>query len=163
MAGMLLLAKTKKDGLGKFFSFISYLVIIISLLMLVCQCGRGVMRMTCCRGMHPPMDNCMMEKECCRGGGMMMHHEWMGGHEGRCMEEMKECRMGAPGCEPNGMKGDSASCKMGMMHGCPMMGGGKDGKSDTAKKNNMQMCGCVNVQMPQYLSFILKRSIRNKK
>ncbi len=118
MAGMLLLNKTKKEGLGKFFSFISYLVIIVSLLMLICAGTRGIMRMTCCRSMHSS-ENCMMDKECGPGGCMMMHHEWVRGNA-RCMEEMRECRM----------KGDSGSCKMGMKHGCPM----EEMEKDTVKK-----------------------------
>jgi hypothetical protein len=126
MAGMLLLAKTKKEGLGKFFSWISYIVIVISFLLLLCQLTHGIMRMTCCRSMQ---GNCMMDKESAcpvgrcgpHGGNMMMHHGWMRG-DAQCMEEMRECKI----------HGDSASCKMGMMHGCPMSG--SKAEADSSKK-----------------------------
>ena len=136
MAGMLLLAKARKDGLGKFFTWISYLVIVIALLMLICQGARGVRRMMCRTGMCPPSAQCMpgmTDRSYGNGNCMMMHHGYMGGHgesmvrqccmdhSSKCMEEMKECKMA----------GDSASCKMGMKHGgCPM----EEEKADSAKK-----------------------------
>jgi hypothetical protein len=139
MAGMLLLAKTRKDGLGKFFAWISYLVIVVALLMLICQGARGVRRMMCRTGMCPPSEQCMpgmMNGNCGHSGCMMMHHGCMDGYSGcmmhhscmdgssKCMEEMKECKM----------TGDSTSCKMGMKHGgCPMEEE-KEEKADSTKK-----------------------------
>ena len=126
MAGMLLLSKTRKDQLGKFFSMISYLIIIVSLLLLICQCTRGIMRMTCHSGNCASTEHCSymsgMDGKCEHGSCMMMHHGCTDGNV-RCMEEMKECKM----------KGDSASCKMGMKHGCPMEGQ-DDAKADSGKK-----------------------------
>ena len=91
VAGMYLLDKTKKEGLGSFFSFISWLVIVVSILTLLCalsrggmkmrkghkecemeMCGPGMMGGDCCmhmRGHHGGM----MREDCCKGmgGGMM--------------------------------------------------------------------------------------------
>jgi hypothetical protein len=94
VAGMYLLDKTKKEGLGKFYNFISWVVIVISILILLCGLTRGLMRMKhggnygygrmemCRPGM---MDDCcmpmrghcgkMMREECCDEmmGGEKMH------------------------------------------------------------------------------------------
>lgn len=92
MAGMLLLAKTRKESLGKLYSSISYLVIIISLLILTCQAARGIMQMACRNECSPPehcmMMSGMMNGGCDRGGCMMMRHGWMKGG-GHCEEEME--------------------------------------------------------------------------
>jgi hypothetical protein len=78
VAGMYLLDKTRKESLGKFFGFISWLVICVSLLAMICALAQGAFYthgrhqmgggMEMCR---PGMSGCgdMMEDEHC--GGMM--------------------------------------------------------------------------------------------
>src|SRR5258708_6278887 len=102
VAGMYLLAKAKRDGLGKSYSWISYIVIVTSLALLLCQLTQGVMRMMACRGEN--REEMMMERECGPHDWMMMHHGWMHGH-GRCMEDMEMCKT----------KSDSGCC---MKRGC---------------------------------------------
>ena len=125
MAGMLLLAKAKKEELGTFFKLISYLVILVSFLILICQGAQGFKRMCChkeCSGMESGMCGPgMMHGECGPGGGMMMRHGWME-HDGKCMEEMEMCKT---------MK-DSNCCKDMKMHGCPM--DKEEMKKDAEKK-----------------------------
>ena len=135
MAGVLLLAKVKKEGLGKLYTWVAYLVIIVSLLMLICQGTRAVLRMACHREDCMPEGNCMpgmMHRECDRGGCMMMRHGWMGGHmRGGEEMEMEMCKT----------KMDSGCCDMkgnmkGKMHGgCPMdMEEKEEVKTDAPKK-----------------------------
>ena len=87
VAGMYLLDKTKKEGLGKFFSFISWLVIVVAILTLLCSLARGGMkmrrhhmeeRMECHRGMMGGGDCCMP----------------MGGHKGMMREDCFDEKMG---------------------------------------------------------------------
>ena len=47
VAGMFLLAKTKKEALGSFFKYVSYLVIFIGFLAVACAFSQGVCRMWC--------------------------------------------------------------------------------------------------------------------
>ena len=102
VAGMFLLDKTKKEGLGKFFSFISWLVIVVALLILLCSLSRGVWRMSCRHYMGGSLEMCrprMMDEDCCmpmRGRGGMMDEDHCGGMMGKgkmkdnCCEEMEE-------------------------------------------------------------------------
>jgi hypothetical protein len=120
LGGMHLLAKTKKEMLGNFFTWISYLIIVVSLALLVCQSTRAVMRMTCCR------NSCSSSESCCMPG--MMHHCGMMRHcemgQGKCCDEMKECKM----------KNDSGCCDK-MKHGkCADMDEEKEEKADSTKK-----------------------------
>ncbi|MBK5285785.1 MAG: hypothetical protein JJE25_10320 [Bacteroidia bacterium] len=78
VAGMFLLDKTKKEGLGKFYNFISWLVIIASLLTLMSSLTRGVIRMSCQHHMERSMEMC--------------HPGMMGG--GDCCMPMRGHRMG---------------------------------------------------------------------
>ena len=82
LGGMHLLAKTRKEMLGNFFTWISYIIIAISVLLLICQATQGVIRMACHRGEY---------SECCMMPGRMgerEHCERMG--SGKCCEEMDE-------------------------------------------------------------------------
>ncbi|HLG34336.1 MAG TPA: hypothetical protein VI757_05595 [Bacteroidia bacterium] len=105
VAGMYLLDKTKKEGLGKFYNFISWVVIVVSMLILLCALTRGVWRMSCRHDMRSSMEMCrpgMMGNDGCmpmRGHHMKMMRgdcceEMMGGGKmrGRCgdMEEEEE-------------------------------------------------------------------------
>jgi heme A synthase len=83
VAGMYLLDKTKKEGLGKFFNFIAWVVIVVSLLILLCGLTRGLIRMQCANRFESRMEMCrpgMMGDDCCMP---------MRGHHGRMMRE--EC------------------------------------------------------------------------
>src|SRR5260221_10294914 len=84
LGGMYLLAKTKKEMLGKFFTWISYLIIVVSLLVLICQCTRGVMRMVYHNRGYYESENCCMMRE----GGM-----W----HGRCVMHFNGCNIGGGG------------------------------------------------------------------
>jgi len=69
MAGTLLLAKVKKDGLGKFFKFISWLNIIIGFLMLILIICGGVCKMAhhCKKGKEGKEGcNKEMKMDCCK-------------------------------------------------------------------------------------------------
>lgn len=88
VAGMYLLDKTKKEGLGKFFKFISWLVIVASMLILLCALTRGVWRMSCRNSMGNSMEMCrpgMMGDDCCMP---------MRGHKGMTREECCDEMMG---------------------------------------------------------------------
>ena len=88
VAGMYLLDKTKKEGLGKFYSFISWLVIVVSILTLLCSLTRGFGRM-CCRHDRGSMEMCrpgmMGGEDCCMP--MRGHHRGMMRED--CCDEMK--------------------------------------------------------------------------
>jgi hypothetical protein len=88
VSGMYLLAKTKAESLGKFFKFISWAVIIIAGLSLVCQIGRAACRMLCCHERCVFSDNCMP--------GMTMEKVHMNGMNG--CNEMTSCRTGGEEC-----------------------------------------------------------------
>ncbi len=107
-AGTFLLAKTKKDGLGLFYKIVSWTVIIVASLALLCCLGRCICKMRCGgweRHCETGMQNCM------HGGGCGM----MGG--GNCMMQ--------GGC---GMMGGGqmhgGGCGMMMQGGCCGMCGG---------------------------------------
>jgi hypothetical protein len=115
VSGMYLLAKTKAENLGRFFSFISWCVVLIAGLILICQLTRGILSMACRTGICPPSENCMPEmmidkhvcmhgmkencmmhsrcgtEECCSGKGC----EGMNKAQGKCCDEMEE---GEDGC-----------------------------------------------------------------
>ena len=99
VAGMYLLDKTKKEGLGKFYSFISWLVIVISMLVLLSSLTWEVCRMSCRPYMEGSMEMCgpgmMGGDDCCmyKGGrGCMMDEE-------RCGEMMGKGKMKDKCCE----------------------------------------------------------------
>ena len=100
VAGMYLLDKTSKEGLGKFYNFISWVVIVVSMLTLLCALARGGMKMSRRQHMEERMEMCrpgmMGGKDCCmplggHRGGMMRDKccdEMMGGDKmrGHCGE-----------------------------------------------------------------------------
>lgn len=94
VAGMMLLAQTKKENLGNIYKYVSWFVIIMAFLSELCIGARCAMR---CHG-----GGCMMTKECrmMDDDGCMMGGGMMGCHRGMMMG----------GC--------------GMMGGCNMMMGG---------------------------------------
>ena len=107
IAAMHLLAKAKKESLGSLFTWISYGIIVVAILILLCQLARGCMRMRHHeeKGMH----------------GMMMgrHHMMMRGMRG---EDMECCdgmggRMGHDGCNDRMKCGDDMKDGRGMMKG----------------------------------------------
>lgn len=87
LAGILLLAKFKKDGLGKFFSFVSWFFIVVGFLLFIGFIAGGIGRMSHMHKMGPPewrhemmmkdfhhgMCPCgPMEKPCCMKHDSMM-------------------------------------------------------------------------------------------
>jgi hypothetical protein len=126
VAGLYLLAKTKAEGLGKLYSVVSYLVIIVAGLSLTCQLGRGITMMACRTGICTPSENCMP--------GMMIHKEinmrGMGG----------DCKMHS-GCREEEMCCESRMHGGGMGNCCDMEGGGSHGdccKGGEGKKGCME-------------------------
>jgi len=66
IAGLYLLAKTRTENLGKFFVVCSWIIILVAGLSLLCQLGRGTLRMACRTGICPPSESCapdLMHKE----------------------------------------------------------------------------------------------------
>lgn len=92
IAAMHLLAKAKKENLGSLFTWITYLIIIVATLILICQVARGFKRMCSPKekGMH----------------GMMMGHHMMMGRMS-CDEEME-------GCGGMGGRHENMKCEEGM-------------------------------------------------
>lgn len=88
VAGMILLNKTKKEGLGKFYNFISWLVIIVSLLTLLCSLTRGVLHMSYRHHMDRSMEMCrpgmMGGSDYCKP----IRSHRMGMMRGGCCEDM---------------------------------------------------------------------------
>jgi len=131
VAGMYLLAKTRAENLGRWFSFVSYLVVIVSGLLIAGQLICGAWMFACHVGICPPSENCPP--------GMMMHRG-MGMHEmsGSCrMESGRE----EEGYESRGHCEEMSGCnEMSGHHGDCCRGGEgkngcmKDGKSGHEKK-----------------------------
>lgn len=107
VAGMMLLAQTKKENLGNFYKYVSWFVIIMALLSELCIGARCAMR--CChRGGYMMTKECRMMDDddgCMMGGGMMGRHRHM----------MGGCGMMGGGC--NMMMGGGCCGGM-MMNGC---------------------------------------------
>jgi ABC-type nickel/cobalt efflux system permease component RcnA len=110
VAGMYLLAKAKTENLGKFFNIVSYLIVIVAGLSLLCQLTRGVCRMACRTGICPPSEHCMP--------GMMIHKEInMHGMSGGCAMN-SGCGEEERCCESKGhCEGMSGCCEMKCSHG----------------------------------------------
>lgn len=125
VAGLFLLAKTRKDQLGKVYSACSYAVIIIGGLLLgssLCGC---FCKMMCYKG-------CRMEKMECRSGASCManpHHQGMGN---KMMFIEKHCEMKMCG-ENKGCKKEMGNCPEG--HKCE---GGMN--KDCCKKDKAASC-----------------------
>lgn len=163
VAGMMLLAQTKKDNLGNLYKYVSWFVIIMAFLSILCigaqsamKCHRGeryMMRKEC-RMMDD--DGCMMGHMGCQGmmgcqrgmmGGCgMMHNGCCGGMMNGCSgnmgcnHDMGQCHEGMGQCN-----GDMGQCHEGKDDddggSCPMMKGGMKGdmhgmmgKKDSTKK-----------------------------
>src|SRR5271157_5234525 len=89
LAGILLLAKFKKDGLGKFFSFISWFFIVVGFVLFIGFIAGGIYRMSHFHKMCP--NECRQE--------MMMrgpHHGFWGPEQAPCC--MKHDSMMKPSC-----------------------------------------------------------------
>lgn len=101
LASMYMIAKTKKDQLGKGFLIVSYVMAGFGVLVFVFGITAGIL---CCahKGGCGKKERCEREMSCSRmekcGG---MNHCEMGGGEMRCMK-MKSCGKGS--CEKGGMK-----------------------------------------------------------
>jgi hypothetical protein len=151
--GAKLLAQSQKESLGALYKYLSWFIMVMGFLVLLCDgarsflavCHRGEGRMMNreCRMMDRDGDDqCMMGGDC----QMMMHC-----HRGNMMCRGNSCDGGMMNCEDNGncsmhgggncsegmmncKDGGMSSCKDGggMGASCPMMGGMKD-KKDSAK------------------------------
>ena len=136
--GAKLLAQSHKENLGGLYKFISWFVIVVGLLIVLCDFTHGCMRM-CHRGCDDGMMNshCMMMDRCdgdmmnCspmwmyhHGGGMHCCNGNMNCYDGGNCNNMMNCKDGSKGgsCSEGGMNSGS----------CPMMGNMKD-KADTVK------------------------------
>ena len=122
IAAMHLLAKAKKESLGSFFTWVSYGIIVIAILILLCQLARGFRRMCSPKekGMHGMMmmggHHMMMrggmhdeEMECCEGMGGRMGHDGCGSRM-KCDDDMKDGRGMKKGHDDD--DNDSASHEM---------------------------------------------------
>jgi hypothetical protein len=106
LAGTLLLAKTRKEELGKFFTFISWFFIVVGFLLFI---GGGICHFThCCKPGPPECRQEMILKDCDRGmfpGPCCPADKCKEtcAHKDNCMQHdsmMKNC--------PEHMKGDTA-------------------------------------------------------
>lgn len=68
VAGLYLLAKTRKDGLGLFYKIVAYIVVIVGILSFVCASFQSVCKMRCGYGYAKCSENIrcgkMMGKKC---------------------------------------------------------------------------------------------------
>lgn len=129
-AGMKLLALTKKDSLGNLYRYVSWFIIIVGFLLVLCVAAHCVMRVCHC------------------GDKMMMQTDMRDGYDGRGMDGMNHHRwMMRDGCYGGMMRG---SCD-GTMRGCDgsmkdgaccggMNGGHCDGMKDGNCGNSMGSC-----------------------
>lgn len=95
-AGMMLLAQTKKENLGNLFKYVSWFIVIMGFLCIVCIGCRSAMR-------------CCMRAQNCRNMKVMMMRD----------DDGNGCYMERGMREHGGM-----GCERGMMGGCGMMMGG---------------------------------------
>lgn len=111
--GMFLLAKTKKDNLGTFFNVVSWFIIVLSFLVLIC-CG-----IRCAAGKA-----CRMKMNCHRNEMMWKEDGDCGRMRGRCQERMMHEEMENGECEEGMM---NKMCKHSEENemGCCMMGNAK--------------------------------------
>jgi hypothetical protein len=110
LAGTLLLIKVKKDGLGKFFKFISWFFIVVGFILFIGFLTGGILRMTHCCKMNPK--ECRQEMMMKRGmpGGMHMglccpagHGMGVCEHKAGCMQNDSTMK-----CCPKHPEGDTA-------------------------------------------------------
>jgi hypothetical protein len=112
LAGVLLLAKTRKEQLGKFFNFISWFFVVVGFILFVGFICGAAFRLS--HGIPPG-----------RPGPhrMMMRAPVMGMEKGKCCDvEMKDGK-----CCPAGMK-EGKCCPAGMKEGHDCKGMMQDGK-----------------------------------
>ena len=145
VAGMYLLAKTKKEELGNFFRWISYFVIASSLICFACCLCHGLCG-AWCRSHCPDggMEECRggMGMDCGHGGGMRIekHIRMGGGCEDRM--EREEC-MGMSGCCKGMGRGKCGDHEEMEMHGCKEGGmkncckGHEEGEEKEIKKDTI--------------------------
>jgi hypothetical protein len=93
LAGTLLLAKTKKEGLGKFFKYISWFFVVVGFVLFIGFLAGGICKMShCCKGGQNECRQEMMMKDC--GPGM---HEGMECPPGMCKgtcDKSEKCMQG---------------------------------------------------------------------
>lgn len=91
MAGTLLLAKTKKDGLGKFFSFIAWFNIIVGFLLFIfVLCGGACMMVHHCKYAE---DGCKQTDMKCHQKNMKAGNCFFSKHFGCCGTSDENCKM----------------------------------------------------------------------
>lgn len=128
VAGMKLMAQTQKDNLGNLYKYVSWFVVVMGFLCLLCVGMHCAMR--CCHKHERMNRHCeMYMHEGCDGGMMNCNRGMMGGcmmHQG-CDEMMgnSNCNMSGSCNNMGNCKEDMGSCNMGDGGTCPMM---KDGK-----------------------------------
>jgi len=132
VAGMKLLAQTQRESLGNLYKYVSWFVVVMGFLCLICVGMHCAMRCHM-RHMHRMDNRCEMYGH--EGCGEMMHcnRGMTGGcmmHQGGCDEMMNNgnCNMGGGSC--NHMSGNctedmGSNCNMGDGGSCPMMKEGK--------------------------------------
>jgi hypothetical protein len=106
LAGTLLLAKTKKEALGKFFTYVSWFFVGVGCLLFIASICFGI-----CRMRH----GCNMGQGGCRQEMMMRNHQGM--LPGSC-------------CSPDKFQGGKANC---MSHDSMMKHGSMKSSMDTVK------------------------------
>ncbi len=120
IAAMHLLAKTNKEALGSLFKWVSYAVLIVASLLLLCQVTRGIAKM-CCHKECKEKSHCEMGKMGGHRGMMMMEKECrMHGEEGCCEMEKMHKKMGKGDCSYMKCEEETEKCggkmKSGMDH-----------------------------------------------
>jgi len=101
LAGTLLLAKTRKDELGKFFAFVSWFFIVVGFILFIGFCAGGICKMS---------NGCMSGQSDCRQE-MMMKELGHGMHDGICCPPGK--------CKAMCEKKESCIKQDSIMKGCP--------------------------------------------
>ncbi len=103
-AGMMLLAQTKKENLGNLYKYVSWFIVIMGFLCIICIGCRSAMR-CCMRGEREGHIKMLMMRDGdgCYMGGQMNGYGMMG------------CRRGMMGCGPMMMGG--GCCPMGSCRG----------------------------------------------
>lgn len=137
--GAKLLAQSQKENLGGLYKFLSWFVIVVGILIVLCDFTHGCMRM-CHRAGNDGMmyNHCMMMDRCDDGMMMSCPPMWMMHRRGsmNCCNGMMNCNDGGS-CDgmmncKDGSK--NSSCSDGGMSGssCPMILK-MNGKTDTVK------------------------------
>jgi hypothetical protein len=109
IAAMHLLAKAKKENLGSLFTWVTYIIIVVTTLVLICQVARGCKRM--CSPKEKEMHHMMMGRMGCEEemegcSGMGNQHQNM-----KCEEWIGDCKGMKKGCSDDDDDADSTSHK----------------------------------------------------